>query len=96
MIDFREAFGDSDSLRTTNDLTRSCKHCLHRNILSLLNIRRNPQPSPDLEYADLDMCKAMLAAGGPNYDSIYETVAARCGYPHGTKFREHPQGDEAR
>ena len=58
------------TLRTHNDPTRSRKHCLHRNILCLLNIRSNPQPSPDLDYADIDMRNAMLAAGGPNYETM--------------------------
>ena len=31
---------------------------------------RNPQPSPDLDYADLDMRNAMLAAGGHNYETV--------------------------
>ena len=48
-------------------------------MLSLLNISRNPQPSPDLDYADLDMHNPIIAAGGPNYETVLHNEDSQMG-----------------
>ena len=59
------------TLKTTNDSTRSRKHCL----LALL--RRHIPPHQDLlkhpaipSHAELDMHKVIDAAGGTNYETV--------------------------
>ena len=77
------------TLRMTNDPTRS------RNLADLQALpspppqyspqvkARNTQPSPDLDYADLDMRNAMLAAGGPNYETVLHDADTQMGSDSG-------------
>ena len=80
------------TLRTTNDLIQSPKHCPHRNIL-LLNIF--PQPPAVPSHADLDMRKVMLAAGGPNCESVLHDADIQMG-PDSQIIPSERCGGEAR
>ena len=87
------------TLRTTNDLTRSCKHCLHQNIPSLPIIRHDPQPSPDLDMQTQTCAKqlrqSMLAAGGPNYETVLHDADTQMG-PDSENIPSERCGGEAR
>ena len=67
----------SVTLRTTNDSTRSQKHCLlallrrHIQVPLFRTCCNDAVQSPAIpSHAELDMCKVMHAAGGPNYKTV--------------------------
>ena len=66
MIDFRAAFGDSEDDEPSDPESQALPSLEHSQPPQYGNSPQYSQPSP-LEYADLDMRNAMLAAGGPHY-----------------------------
>ena len=89
-IDWHVIMQLSATLWTTNNLTKSQKHCLLAGTFLPSGPAATPSHSQNPSRAELDMHKVMHAAAGPNYETglITRRFAARNGYPYGARFRE--------
>ena len=88
MIDFRAAYGDSEDDERSDPELQALSSPEHS---QPPHYPPRPPAIPRPRHADPDMRKATQAINACCRRAQLRDSAARCGYPDGARFREHPQ-----